>query len=423
MQRHIPSPLAIALGLTLFTAILVWFISPEAITLATLSNSWYKGFWELLGFSMQMVLILVLGHALALSPAAQALIDKLASAPKSSTQAVIMAAAFTMLAGLLNWGLGLIFGAILASSIGTEFKAKGKTLNYPLLVAASYTGMMVWHAGLSGSAPLKIANASHFLEEKIGVIPVNRTLFTCENFGVNLLVITGTLVGLYFIGRSHKKSTLLNNAPDKITTPTTQARVSYFSKAVGFLVLAYAIYRHFSGWQAIDLNYINLVLFGLVFLAHSNLNQLGNAVQVATGGASGIIMQFPLYAGIMGMLKYTGTLESLSANLITSASTSTLPYLTFISAGLINLLVPSGGGQWAVQGPVIMEAALQLKVAVEPIVMALAYGDGLTNMLQPFWALPLLGITRLEAKDIASYCFKIFLIGFLLYSLGILLFY
>ena len=165
------------------------------------------------------------------------------------------------------------------------------------------------------------------------------------------------------------------------------------------------------------------MLFGLVFLAHSNLNQLGNAVQVATGGASGIIMQFPLYAGIMGMLKYTGTLESLSANLITSASTSTLPYLTFISAGLINLLVPSGGGQWAVQGPVIMEAALQLKVAVEPIVMALAYGDGLTNMLQPFWALPLLGITRLEAKDIASYCFKIFLIGFLLYSLGILLFY
>ncbi|EMR03654.1 TIGR00366 family protein [Cesiribacter andamanensis] len=159
------------------------------------------------------------------------------------------------------------------------------------------------------------------------------------------------------------------------------------------------------------------MLLGLCLLLHGSIQRFLGAVQDAVGGASGIIVQFPLYAGIMGIMKYSGLIVVLANAFITHASPQLLPLLTFFSAGLINILVPSGGGQWAVQGPVVTQAAQGLGVPVEAVIMALAYGDGLTNMLQPFWALPLLAITGLKAKDILPYTLLILLMGGLVYGL------
>jgi short-chain fatty acids transporter len=189
----------------------------------------------------------------------------------------------------------------------------------------------------------------------------------------------------------------------------------------GSLLILYAGYLAIEnaseqGLSFLDLNYINFLLLGFCLLLHGSLDRFSEAVQAAVGGASGIIIQFPLYAGIMGLIKYGGLVEIFSYFFLQISDARSLPVFTFLSAGLVNFFVPSGGGQWAVQGPIMLQAAESLQVAPEKVIMALAYGDGLTNMLQPFWALPLLGITRLQARDILPYTAILLLAGLLIYS-------
>ena len=177
-----------------------------------------------------------------------------------------------------------------------------------------------------------------------------------------------------------------------------------------------------AGLSFINLNYINFLLFGLGILLHTSFFKFTNAVQEAIGGSVGIIIQFPLYAGIMGIMKYSGLGVEVSQAFVSISNTTTLPIFSFLSAGLVNIFVPSGGGQWAVQGPILMDAAQTLNVSVPKTIMALSYGDQMTNMLQPFWALPLLGITKLKAKDILPYSALIMLVGMLIFIFSLLIF-
>lgn len=140
------------------------------------------------------------------------------------------------------------------------------------------------------------------------------------------------------------------------------------------------------------------------------------------GAASGILIQFPLYFGIMGIMKYSGLVGIFSSFLMGISNEVTFPLFTFFSAGLVNIFVPSGGGQWAVQGPIIVEAAQNLHIPLGKAIMALAYGDQITNMLQPFWALPLLGITGLKAKDIIPYTLFLMIIGIIIFITGLLIY-
>ena len=149
---------------------------------------------------------------------------------------------------------------------------------------------------------------------------------------------------------------------------------------------------------------------------------LFSAIKEAIGGSVGIIIQFPLYAGIMGIMKYSGLAAGVSYAFVNISTDLTLPIYAFLSAGIVNIFVPSGGGQWAVQGPIVVEAAQALNVPIQKVVMALAYGDQLTNMLQPFWALPLLGITQLKAKDILPYSGIILLVGLVIFITTLLIF-
>lgn len=427
VHKFLPAPFSIAAILSMLAFVLAFFFTRSSV--AEVLGYWHAGFWELLAFSMQMVLILVLGHALALTPLAGKMISFITRFASDNGKAAALVGFTAILVGFINWGLCLIFGAILARKVAEKARQEGIDLNYPLITAAGYSGMMVWHGGFSGSAPLVVAEEGHFLFEQIGRIPVSLTLLSPLNITTFMLLLTLVPLILYLLGKRSAptsipdlgSSSLSGNEPVRKLSPAEKLDSGMLlATLLGGLVIGWAIYMGLSAGKEgalsiLDLNFINFCLFGLNLLLHGSVARFLAAIQEAVGGASGIIIQFPLYAGIMGIMKYSGLITDFSNLFIAISNTGSLPVFTFLSAGLVNIFVPSGGGQWAVQGPVIAQAAEALQVPVQKVIMALAYGDGLTNMLQPFWALPLLGITRLEARDILPYTTLIMLTGGTIY--------
>ncbi len=416
-KNHIPSPLALAIILSFIVFILALvFTNPtnnEYPYTLQLLNFYQKGFWDLLSFAMQMMLILVLGNVLALTPLFQKMIRLIIRNIETQTSAIIITAFFSLLLSYFNWGLGLIFSALLARSIAENARQISMKLNYPLLVAAAYSGMMVWHGGLSGSAPLKVAENNHFLFSEIGIIPVSETIFSPMNlllFALFILIIPTS----FFIISKIKANIVTENKE----LPKSKAIVSGYEKRqyLGTLFglgLLFSVFFQFykSGLGSLNINLINLILFSLSLILYSNLNQFTKAVSSAISTSSGIMIQFPIYAGIMGLMKYSGLIAIFTESLISVSSPISLPIYSFFSAAIVNFFVPSGGGQWAVQGPILINAAQQIGASTPKIIMALAYGDQITNMIQPFWAIPLLSITGVKARNILPYTFIIMIIG------------
>ena len=371
------------------------------------------GLWDLLTFAMQMILILVLGNVLALTPTFQKLINLLLAKINSNTSAVLFTVSFSLLLSYFNWGLGLIFSALLARSIAQKAKSKGFKINYSLIVAAAYSGMMIWHGGLSGSAPLKVAENSHFLSHLIGVIPVSKTIFSAMNISLYITFLILIPGSFYILSKLYKRKYTSNSElPEPLKMPTQESNRQYIGLIFGLILAFLALYQFYSfGLSALNINLINLILLSLIFILYANLDEMMKAIQTAIVSSSGIMIQFPIYAGIMGLMKYSGLIDVFTNSLISISSTQSLPLYGFISAAVVNFFVPSGGGQWAIQGPILMEAAQQLQVSTPKMIMALAYGDQLTNMIQPFWAIPLLSISGVRAKQILPYTFIIMIIG------------
>ncbi|MBN4059756.1 MAG: short chain fatty acid transporter [SAR86 cluster bacterium] len=440
IQKFLPSPFSIAIILSLLTYVLaLLFTRNPTDQISTYSikilEYWETGFWELLSFTMQMSLILILGHALALTAFFNKIITIFTTYCTNSAKAALWVSLLTIVVSFINWGLCLVFGAIFARKVAERAKANGQKLNYPLVAAAGYSGMMCWHGGFSGSAPLTIASVNHFLFEQIGQIGIEQTLLSPMNIFTSVLLLI-VIPGLfYYLGKRYPGSDITlpieatkNN--QAMVAPTGAERLDHSKLAaviLGFIICFLALRKIWinpssAGLSFIDLNYINFLLFGLAILLHGSFSKFLIAIQEAVGGAAGIIIQFPLYAGIMGIMNYSGLAAQISDGFVAISNATTLPLFAFLSAGLVNIFVPSGGGQWAVQGPIITEAAQALSISIPKVVMALAYGDQLTNMLQPFWALPLLGITKLRAKDILPYSVIIMLAGTLIFTFSLLVF-
>jgi short-chain fatty acids transporter len=435
-RRILPSPFSIAILLTLFTLILTLFISDKSP--AILLFDWQEGLWSssLLAFAFQMMLMLVLGHTLALSSFFDTLISWLVKPITTTAKAAAIVTFATIIVAFINWGLGLIFGAILARKLGESFTRKQLPLNYPLIGAAGYVGLMVWHGGLSGSALTKVAESGHLqVISKNASLPeaiyYGDTVFSSMNISAFLLLLVLIPLTFYYLGTRVKsqipeiKTAFINTPENKNLEGAERIDQSQiFSKTIGILLVAFAAFLALSyegpSLGFITPNYINFSLLALCLLLHSSFTTFLSAVEDAIPGSSGILIQFPLYFGILALMQSGGLIELVSNWFIEVSNTATLPLFTFFSAGLVNIFVPSGGGQWAIQGPIILEAATKLGVPLPKMILALAYGDQLTNMLQPFWALPLLSITGLKAKDILPYTLVLFLLGFLIF-VGVLL--
>lgn len=448
-SKFLPSPFTIAVLLTLIAIVSsIIFTRPEQIDFLEYSvevlGFWEKGIWStgLLEFAYQMMLILVLGHVLVLSKPMSKLILKVTSYCRTTSSSAAIVACSTMLVAFFNWGLGLIFGALLARKVAENAQKNQWKINYPIIGAAGYTGLMVWHGGISGSAPIKISEDGHIAglmkevssSELISQIPqsigYNETIFSTSNLLIFLTVLIGVSFLFYFLGKK-AASTPINLkvlALDTELVSKTKAEKldnsRLFAYIFGIIILIAFGYRYFDDIKTLKItpNLINFMMLGLGIILHGSFKRFIHAVGESISDISGILIQFPLYFGIMGIMKSTGMVGMISDFFVSISTETTLPIFTFFSAGLVNIFVPSGGGQWVVQGPIVIESALQLGVPLNKAVMALAYGDQITNMLQPFWALPLLGITKLKAKEILPYTLIAMVVASAIYIGGLLVF-
>ncbi len=405
---------------------LVVFIVAMPLTQQTpldMINHWGSGAWSLLGFSMQMALVLVLGQALASARVISNILKNLASTPNSSFSAIVMVTILGLVASWINWGFGLVISAIFAKEIAKQCKG----VDYRLLIAAAYSGFVIWHGGLSGSIPLTIASGGDTLAKTTSgaitqAIPVSETIFA----SYNLIIVAIIFIFLPFIlALIHPQKKDIIEIDKKLLEDSKEVEVishkgehtiaSYLEHSI-VLSLVISIFgfvyivSYFVKGGSLDLNIVNMIFLFAGILLHRTLISYVKAINHAARGAAGILLQFPFYAGIMGMMVGASSSSGDSlAGLLSLAfakfsTQETFPLFTFLSAGIVNIFVPSGGGQWAVQAPIMIPAGIELGIKPSVVAMAIAWGDAWTNMIQPFWALPALAIAGLGAKDVMGYC-------------------
>ncbi|MBV6634474.1 MAG: short-chain fatty acid transporter [Mameliella sp.] len=423
VERYLPDAFVLVLVLTL--AVFGAGMLVEGHGPVAMAEFWGDGFWNLLSFSMQMVLILVSGFVVASTPVFKRLLQALAKLARSPGQGIMLVTVVSLIAAWVNWGFGLVIGALFARELARCLP----NLDYRLAIASAYSGFMVWHGGLSGSIPLVIATEGHFTAEMIGIIPTSETIFSVMNLGILLaLLIVIPLVNWLITPAAGDAVTvdpakLVDEEPDSEDTadpPSTRLENSMIlSLASGLLGLFYVGYYIFGTDGGLNLNIVNFTLIFAGILLHSRPSQFLASVKKAVNGASGIIVQFPFYAGIMGMMVGSGLAVTLSEAFVSISTAETLPFFTFLSAGIVNMFVPSGGGQWAVQAPIMLEASAALGVSPARTAMAVAWGDTWTNLIQPFWALPALAIAGLSAKDIMGYCLIVLVATGVVLGLGL----
>ena len=441
VQRFLPDAFVFCIILTIVVFIAAMPVA--GMNPIEVANAWGSGVWGLLAFSMQMALVLVLGSALANAPAIKRIIVKLAGVPKKPAGAVAFVTIISAICCFINWGFGLIIGALLAKEVAKKIKG----LDYRLIIAAAYSGFVIWHSGISGSIPLgmtaldvdgTVANTGGAVTE---VVPTSQTIFSAWNL---IMVVAVVVVVAIVNAKMHPDAKdvvsidpkLLEDAPEAVETKAKKDRtpaeklensmiLSYIVVVIGAVYLIYYFVNAGSILNALSLNIVNLIFLILGIAFHKTPIGYVKAIMESAESAGGIILQFPFYAGIQGMMVTAGSngvsLASAISNGFVSISTPrTFPVLCYLAAGIVNFFVPSGGGQWAVQGPIMMPAGLKLGVTPAVTAMGIAWGDAWTNMLQPFWALPALGIAGLGARDIMGYCAIVLIVSGIVTALGFL---
>ena len=420
VQRWLPEPFIFAIILTLVAAALAMPICHQ--TPLEVIDHWGGGVWNLLAFAMQMALVLVCGSTLAAAPVVKRGISLLAAIPKTPVAAIALVTEVSALACWLNWGFGLIVGVVFAKEIARKMPA----IDYRLLIASAYSGFVVWHAGLSGSIPLTMATPGEALTKATnGVltepIPISQTILDPHNIVIVLVVMVAIVVTNSLMYPKKDVVTvdpalLEEDAPvtpkpqqDALTPAQRMEHSRLLSWIVAGIGFAYLIIHLGWGGGSFDLGSVIMLFLFLGVLLHGTPLAYVKAFTNASKGAAGIILQFPFYAGIMGIITGVGASgisfgTVLSNACISISNATTYPLLTFLCAAGLNMFVPSGGGHWAIQAPIMFAAGADLGVDPGLTGTAIAWGDAWTNLIQPFWAIPALAIAKLDAKDIMGFC-------------------
>ena len=418
VERYLPGSLVFAVVLTFIVGALALTMtdSPPVQVL----TAWGEGLTGLLEFMTQMALVLMLGHVLANTRPVRRLLDRLASVPRSPAQSYVFVAVCASVASLVSWGLGLVVAALLSIEVARSCRRRGMTVHYPLLVAAGYSGFCVWHMGYSGSAQLTAATPGSFVEKQAGiVIPVSQTMFTWWNLlglAVAVPVIALTIAALRprptdrivelpeGARLAEEGSEPGSGAGSGDRTPADRVDSSrVVTLLIGLLFAAHLVVYFATEGFALTLDIVNWTFLCLILLLVSSPRELAGLVADAARNVGEILLQFPLYAGILGIMTGTGLVAIFSDFFVSIATPGTLGLWAFLAGGIVNIFVPSGGGQFAVQAPIFLDAASRLGVEPGVVVMGIAYGDQWTNLIQPFWALPLLAIANLRVRDVMGY--------------------
>lgn len=425
VQRYLPDAYLFAILLTFAAFLMAWSLTGK--TFMALIKMWGDGLWGILAFAMQMILILVTGHCLASSRPVKTLLSSLASLPKNTSQAVMLTSFVSGLAYYLNWGFGLIVAAFFAR----EMARKVKNMDYGLVVAAGYSAYVCWHGGISGSIPLSLATKGHVVEKLTGIIPVSQTIFTYWNLIIVwTLILTVPLLMKLMVPHPDEVRVADPEAlvdPEEIMPPAKHTPATWLENSVainmifGLMGVAYIFNFFATNGFNLTLNIVIFIFFIAGVLFHMTPINYVRAMNEAIKGAGGIALQFPLYGGIQGIMVSSGLAVMIANWFISFSTPATFPLFTFLAGGVINMFIPSGGGQWVVQGPINIPAGIALGVDPAKVAMSIAYGDMWTNMIQPFWALPLLGIAKLGVRDIMGYCTITLIWSGIVISLGLLI--
>tara|TARA_Y100001960_G_scaffold257071_1_gene275950 strand:- start:2109 stop:3458 length:1350 start_codon:yes stop_codon:yes gene_type:complete len=430
VERYYPDAFIFVIILSVIT-----FISALILTEASVSSAllaWGDGLSMLFTFTAQITIIMIGAHSLAHTVSVQNFLTRIGQLPNTAYQAYSLVAFTAGVASLCAWSFGLIIGAIMARSVAKECLKKPFKIHYPLLVASAYSGYVIWHMGYSSSSALFVATPGHLLENKIGVLPVTETILSPINIVLALIALATITIVCPLMRPKNEDAieidpTLLTDdhqkpveKKDKVTLVEKFENHRSLSIFLAIAIFTYIAVTYTQKGFSLTLDFVSwtFLAFGLL-LANSPMHYI-KLVNNAAGTVGPIILQYPFYSGIMGLMATTGLMKVISDWIISIATPETLGFFAFLSGGFINMFVPSGGGQWAVQGPIMIEAALSLNVAPEVVVLGVAYGDQWSNMIQPFWLIPILAITGLRMRQVLGYTFVIFLFTGLIYGSGIL---
>jgi short-chain fatty acids transporter len=424
-DRYMPEPFAFGIIMTLAALVLTWWLTPASAEKVVMS--WGNGLASLLPFITQVCLTILFAYALAHLGPVPAYLERLAGLPRTAQGAYAFVAVFAGCVSLIAWPLGTILGGLMARQVALAFRHRGQKVHYPLLGGAAFSGFVVWHMGYSGSAPLLVATQGNPMQEQLGgLLPVTQT--TLATFNLVTIVLTLACVALVASLLAPADAELeeideSNAAQDPRqenqerplqgrSGPAYRLENSrWLTSFLGVLLIVYVANWFYSKGIQLDLNIVNWTFLAACLLLTRSASEFSQVLMQAGRAVVPTLLQYPLYAGIMGVMLNTGLVAQLADYFARIGTAETLPLIAFFSGGVINMFIPSGGAQWAVQGPAFLAAAEALGTAPELIVMGVAYGDQWTNIIHPFVVIPLLIMTGLPANKVLSYSFILFLVA------------
>jgi short-chain fatty acids transporter len=414
-EQWFPDPLVFAL-LGVVVVFILGVLAHESPTNLAIQAG--KSFWALVPFTMQMVMIIVGGYVVASSPLVNRAIQALSGVPKTPRGAVAMVALFSMLTSLISWGLSLIFSGLFVRELARRMKG----LDYRAAGAAAYLGLgTVWALGLSSSAALLMATKSSIppaLFNISGLIPLTQTIFLWQSLVMaGVLIAVAVLIATLSAPSAENAKTVedfgLRNEPTNArdeprTRPGEWLEYSpILTILVATLLCGYLVNVFRTSPQgalaALDLNTYNLIFITAGLLLQWRPRRFMRAVSESIPSAGGVIIQFPLYAMIFGMIVGTGLSDKAVRVLVSISTHSTYSLLVALYSATLGLFIPSAGSKWVIEAPYVMQAAIANQVHLGWVVQIYNASECLPNLINPFWMLPLLGILKLRARDLVGY--------------------
>lgn len=430
-ERIIPDPFVLAILITAVVAVLSALFAPH-FALNKLVEGWYKGFFGIVAFAFQITLVLVTGHAFAHAAPVQRLFKALVGLARTPVQAATLTFVMVAVASFFNWGFGLVVSALLAREV-----AKRMRVDFAWIVAAGYSGWVVWASGISSSIALAQStpgNSMNVVQKITGqVLSFGDTVFTAFNLVPVLVMLVAVPIALAMVRPRDQDAVVLDISknPDPVPVQRPQGPLS-FAKwleyswvgsaflgllGVAFLVLAYV--EHLAAFSGV--NAVIFVMFIAGVVLHGHPLAYADAIKNAAKQTGSMLLQYPLYGGVMGMMDATGLPDVISQFFIAISSAHTLPFWSYVCSLIVTFFIPSGGGHWAVQGPFVVPAAAALHASMPATAMAVAMGEQVSNMLQPFWAAPVVAMAGIGVQRVLGFTLITFIVGAIVFGAALLI--
>ncbi|WP_324320438.1 TIGR00366 family protein [Povalibacter sp.] len=414
MERVVPDAITTSI---LLLIILVAMSLGIGTSLADTMNAYYDGLWNLLAFTMQMTLILVLSLILGSTPFFKRTIIRLSQLPRTVPQVVAGSVLTSAVIAYMNWGLSIALAPLVAIHFCRNAEAKGLKIDFLFLMGALAGAGAVWQFGLSGSAPLLMATPGHFLEETTGIMPLSTTIWAPATIilVISFLIVV-TIAGIVLMPKNVRPISEFQDAHASVAEEveeeippherTFAMRMENSPLVIVPLVLMLFawLYTHFFVKElSLDINSMNTIVLTAGLILHRNIARFTRALREAVGLAWPIVLLYHLYAGVAGLIQFTPVGEHIVSMFDPIMTPYTFPVLIVVISAVVSFFIPTSGGQWLIQGFVTVQAAESVGHSAQRGLLALSVGDHMGNLLTPFWAVVGASIARVDFRLMFGY--------------------